>query len=227
MSGHGVGFVAMTDHAEDVDANRWSALVAGCERVSTSVIRVIPGLEFRFADYPGLHLLAMGLRRWICPASPEEFIEGVRGQGALTVVAHPGLAGYRLPACVQAEINGLEVWNGSFNTRYLPDPRAIALLRQLRRRRPEVVGTVGLDQHDLRNVRELRVVLKSDSADPLGEVRSGRFRNHGRTMAFSSALDWPVVALTGLYAVRAVFDRIEFVHDRLVRYQRRTAAGAP
>jgi hypothetical protein len=223
MTAHGIGFLGLTDHAEDVSPEQWAELVDECARLSRTGTWLIPGLEFRFAGHPGVHLLATGLRRWMRPETPAEFFAQVAGHAALTVAAHPGLARYVLPPEVEAGIDAIEVWNGAFNTRYLPDPRAIALLRRVRRRRPEVVGTVGLDQHDRRNVLELRVLLPSAVPDPLAELRAGRFRNHGRTMAFSSTLDWPGAMLGALYGARAVFDRIESVHDWFARRRRARA----
>ena len=226
MRQHRIGFLALTDHAEDVSAGQWTELVDACARASDADCRIIPGLEFRFAGYTGLHLLALGLRRWLQPATPGDFIAQVRGEAAMTVVAHPGLARYVVPTEVAAGIDAIEVWNGAYNTRYLPDPRAIALLRRIQQRRPEVVGTVGPDQHDARNDRQLRVVVESASSDPLADLRAGRFRNHGLTMTFAGAVDWSPSAIAALGAVRFVFDRIERTQDRWARRRQRLSGPA-
>ena len=57
----GIGFVGLTDHAEDFSEARWHEYVAECAGASTDAVRLVPGLEFRFADFRGLHLLAFGL----------------------------------------------------------------------------------------------------------------------------------------------------------------------
>jgi hypothetical protein len=225
MRSRGIGFLGLTDHAEDLDAGRWAELVADCGQASDADARIIPGLEFRFEGYPGLHLLALGLKDWIEPRTPGEFTDHVRGRAGLTIMAHPGLARYDLPPEVETEIDAIEVWNGAFNTRYLPDPQAIRLLRGVRQRRPSVVGIAGLDQHDARNDRELRLLLAADTSDPLGQLRAGRFRNHGRFMTFGSALDWPAVGLAGFTVVRGIFDRVERIQDRAAR--RRLARRTP
>src|SRR5215469_5131451 len=67
-------FVGLTDHAEDFDADRFAAYRAECAGLSDAAVTLIPGLEFRFEGYTGLHLLALGLTRWITPAKPEDFI---------------------------------------------------------------------------------------------------------------------------------------------------------
>src|SRR5690606_27132580 len=71
----GIGFVGLTDHAEDLDAGRFAECLGHCAEASRLGARLIPGLEFRFAGYPGLHLLAFGLARWIEPRTPAEFLE--------------------------------------------------------------------------------------------------------------------------------------------------------
>jgi len=217
----GISFVGLTDHAEDLSAEVWPDYVLQCRAQSDDHVQLLPGLEFRFAGFPGLHLLAIGLDRWISPETPADFIRACAPTPAFTVVAHPVLADYRVPGEVLAAISAIEVWNASYNTRYLPDPKAIRLLRDIRRRRPEVVGIAGLDQHDRCNDRETRVRVSSEG-DVLEALRSGRFENQGRTMRFGStvAIGGPQLACLGL--VRWAFDRLERTQDAVVRRLRRT-----
>ncbi len=214
----GIGFVGLTEHAEDLDASRWGEYVAACASASGEGVRLIPGLEFRFAGHKGLHLLALGLARWHEPATPAEFVERVAPDAGFTMVAHPVLTGHRVPDEVLAGVDALEVWNAAYNTRWLPDPRAVELLHQARRRRPAMVGVAGLDQHDSRNDRETRVRLLAEEADPLAALRGGRFENLGRTMRFDPAVSWGPARLGTLRAIRLVYDRIERTQDRLARW---------
>jgi hypothetical protein len=210
----GLKFVGLTDHAEDFDEGRFAAYRQECASVSDSAVTLIPGLEFRFVGHTGLHLLALGLARWIAPATPAEFIAESKGVTGLTIAAHPMLFQYQAPAEVCSGIDAIEVWNASYNTRYLPDPRAIRLLHEIRRTRPEVVGVAGLDQHDAANDRRTRVIVDAAAADPLGEIRAGRFSNEGFGMRFGS---WPASTLPLLEAVRFVFDRVERTQERLAK----------
>ena len=213
----GIAFVGLTDHAEDLDAAAFERLRSGCAEQSDASARLIPGLEFRFGGFDGLHLLALGLTEWIEPRTPEEFIRLARGRADLTVVAHPRLFRYRLPAPIAEGIDAIEVWNAAHNTRYLPDPGAIVLLNEVRRRRPEVVGTVGLDQHDSRNDREVRILLHRASSTPLTEIRAGRFTNKGRTMRFPAAVGWGRMRLGLLRGIRTIYDQVERIQDRTAR----------
>lgn len=213
----GIAFVGLTDHAEDLTPERWDEYVARCRAASTARVRIIPGLEFRFRGYTGLHLLALELARWIEPATPGEFVAMTRGTARLTIAAHPVLARWRIPDEVRAGIDAVEVWNASYNTRYLPDPRSIQVLHEIRRTRPEVVGTVGLDQHDCRNDRETRVLVASRAADPIGELRAGRFTNVGRTMRFDAAVAMSPARLGLLSTARWAFDRVERAQERVAK----------
>ncbi|HEX5385827.1 MAG TPA: PHP domain-containing protein [Gemmatimonadales bacterium] len=213
----GIGFVGLTDHAEDLDAQRFAELCRECREQSDSAVRIIPGLEFRFAGFRGLHLLAFGLREWIAPATPEEFVALARSRADFLALAHPKLCRAEPPRTVLTGVDAVEVWNAAYNTRYLPDPKAIALLRRIRRERTNVVGFAGLDQHDGSNDRQTRVVLDRPDAEPLDELRAGRFTNEGRTMRFSGATAWDPVRLGLLYAVRAIYDRVERFQDRAAR----------
>lgn len=191
--------------------------MAECRALSDERVQLIPGLEFRFAGHAGLHLLALALRRWITPQTPGAFIALARPVAGLTVLAHPVLARYRVPRSVLDGIDAIEVWNANYNTRYLPDPQAIAMLHALRERRPDVVGIAGLDQHDRRNDRETRVEVSAGAADPIAELRAGRFINRGRTLHFDAAVTMSPLQMRALTVTRWAFDGIERTQERVVR----------
>ena len=214
-------FVALSDHAEDLDPEVFRQYTEHCHAVSDAQVTLIPGLEYRFEGLKGLHLLALGLRQWIAPESPADFVAQARDRCGLTVLAHPVLARYRVPGAVLDGIDAIEVWNAAYNTRFLPDPRAIRLLHRIRRERPVVVGTAGLDQHDRRNDRQTRISIGAGAQDPLAEIRAGRFRNHGRTMAFDPGVSWGAARMAALTLVRWGYDRVERLQDRAARLQQR------
>ena len=217
----GIGFVGLTDHAEDFDAGIFERFQHECTSLSDGSTRLIAGLEFRFAGFPGLHLLALGLSRWIEPTSPAEFMVMAPDASRLTIVAHPILPRYTVPREVLEGIDAIEVWNGVYNTRWLPDPRAIRLLHETQRVRPAVVGTAGLDQHDRRNDREIRVILEQEGDDPLAELKAGRFINRGRTMSFDPWIRWSRFRLGALSLARWSFDRLERGQERISRALKR------
>jgi predicted metal-dependent phosphoesterase TrpH len=211
----GIDFIGLTDHAEDLTPELWDEYVERCAEISDERVRLIPGLEFHFEGEVGLHLLALGLTRWIEPRTPAEFIEQAGEAARFTVAAHPILHDYRIPDEVRDGIDAIEVWNATYNTRYLPDPRAIRVLHEIQRTRPNVVGTAALDQHDCRNDRETRVVVADRTADPLLELRAGRFVNVGRTMHFDAAVRMSAPGMRLLTVTRWALDRVERAQEWL------------
>jgi hypothetical protein len=212
-----ISFLGLTDHAEDFELDLWEDFVEHCRELSTDRVRLIPGLEFRFRGFTGLHLLALGLREWITPQTPAEFIDSASRAAGLTIVAHPVLPRYHIPNVVLDGIDAIEIWNASYNTRYLPDTRAIRLLHQVRLARPGVVGTAGLDQHDRANDRQTRVLVSATATDPIAEVKAGRFTNVGRTMRFDAQATIHPAALGALSVARVAFDGMERIQDRVAR----------
>ena len=206
-----ISWIGLTDHAEDFTADRFAEYVERCQTLSDHSVRLIPGMEYRFVGFTGLHLLALGLTRWIQPATPEEFIRDARLAARFTIAAHPVLFGYHLPASVIQGIDAIEVWNAAYNTRLLPDPKAIRLLHACRAKRAEIVGTAGLDQHDSRNDREMRVLVAAGEMDPLGALKAGRFVNVGRTMRLDPAVSLASVQLVALTCARWALYLVERV----------------
>jgi hypothetical protein len=208
-----LGFVGLTDHAEDLGPEVFRRYLLECEEHSRDGVRLIPGLEFRFEGFPGLHLLALGLRAWIEPATPDAFVELAPPVAALTIVAHPRLARYRLPESVRRRIDAIEVWNAAYDTRYLPDPSAFELLQSVRGERSELLAVAGLDQHDARNDRGTRVVLHRSTDDPLAELKAGRFTNRGLTLRFAARPNWGPLRLSALRGCRSGLRILERLHD--------------
>ena len=219
----GIGFVCLTDHAEDLDAELFARYVTHCGKLSDDTVRMIAGLEFRFAGYRGLHLLALGLSEWVEPPTPEAFPDRC---GAQVRVHHHGAS--RVSRITRRRIAS---WTASMPSRSgtlpitratCPDPKAIAMVREGRRRRPELLGTAGLDQHDARNDREVRILLDPGAEDdPLAALRAGRFTNVGRTMRFRPQMDWGPLRMLGIRALRAGFDAVERVQHHAGRMRRR------
>ena len=217
----GIAFIAMSDHAEDFDEERYHEFLAACNAQSDENVHIFPGLEFRFSGYKGLHLLALGLREWIRPETPAAFADLAPAACDLTVLAHPRLTRYRVPRVVRDSIAAVEVWNAAYDTRYLPDAAAIRLLHDIRRSRPEVIGIAGLDQHDARNDRETRVITHGGSDSPLKALRAGNFHNAGRTMCLGSTAEMSAPHAAVLSVASVALRVVNQLHDRVMRDRKR------
>jgi hypothetical protein len=221
----GLAFVAITDHAEDLDGAAYERLCAECAEQSRDGLEIIPGLEFRFVGHTGFHLLACGLSRWIEPATPEEFLSLARAHAQLLIAAHPVIWRNSYPPALLRQFDAIEVWNATYNTRYLPDPAAVRTVRALRRDGADTLAIVGLDQHDRRNDRGTRVGIDAGEPAPLMALRRGAFTNIGVTMRFAPTVSWSPLHQAALQVARTAWDAIERVQDRVARARKRTARG--
>jgi hypothetical protein len=222
----GIRWVGITDHAEDLDEEVFGEYLAHCASLSDDTFRFTPGLEFRFGGFRGVHLFAVGLDRWIQPRTFDEFFDQTDTAARFTVLAHPVLCRYVVPPTVLDRVDAIEIWNTNYNTRYFADPRAIALYHTLHARRPEVVATVGLDQHDSSNDREVRTLISSDDfAAPADALKAGRFRTIGRNAAFDSTASMSAGEMRSLRIRRSAFDVVERVQNRVVIAIRRLAVS--
>ena len=142
------------------------------------------------------------------------------------MLAHPVLCKYVVPQIVLDRIDAIEIWNTNYNTRYLADPRAISLYHTLHARRPEVVATVGLDQHDSSNDREVRTLISADDiADAADALKAGRFRTIGRNATFDSVASMSAGEMRSLRLRRTAFDVVERFQNRMVIAIRKLAVS--
>ena len=127
-----IGFIGLTEHAEDFRQ---------CDGTNTSARatrpRTLPSIDTRargsLRRIPRTALAGLRPRTLDEPTTPDAFITLAGPASSLTGLAHPILAGYDIPAAVRGGIDAVEVWNATYNTRYLPDPRAFRLLHKAAR----------------------------------------------------------------------------------------------
>ena len=217
-----IRWVGLTDHAEDFDPETFDIYRSHCAATSDDQFTFIPGLEFRFAGYRGIHLLAIGVSAWMEPHTFEDFFAQAGHAARFTVLAHPILCHYAVPQIVLDQVGAIEIWNTNYNTRYLPDPCAIELYHAAHDQRPDLLATVGLDQHDSRSDRGVRTLVSdSDMADPIAALTQGRFRTTGRSTSFDSVASITASDFRRLRLKRKLLDAAGFVHDRAIRAIRR------
>lgn len=173
----GHDFLLITEHNDDFDDEKMERFVAECEQLSTDGLVVIPGLEVN-CDF-GRHLLAIGVRRYIDMAEPDEAIGRIKENHGLAVFAHPALYQFRPFFKSVNDLNGVEVWNAHFDGRYAPNLKSLGLLHNLRKENPRIFAYSGLDLHSTAAFDDLclRVeVTEPTEGEILGSLKEGRFK---------------------------------------------------
>ncbi len=172
-------FLLMTEHAEDFDSKKMEALVAHCSFLSDEDFFIVPGLEFVVDVEHDVHLLAFGLSAMPPDNAFESIAAAVNQSGGFTVLAHPRRNNYYLPAEVKGNIDGVEVWNAAYDSRYLPNDKSYRLLGRLRADNAKKLAFAGLDLHDLTGFRNVTISLadKCESREELLQsLKQGSYR---------------------------------------------------
>jgi predicted metal-dependent phosphoesterase TrpH len=184
-------FMVVTDHAEDFPPGKAKKFIDHCKKVSDSDFLVVPGLEFNIDREREVHLLVVGLDGLPCENEPEAILKKVREgkNSALNVVAHLSRSNHYIPPEYEDKINGIEIWNAAYNSRYLPDQKAMRLFTNLKKKNSQLVGFGGLDLHDRSGFRELKICLTNschNEKELLDDLKAGKFKIRGQYMSLSS-----------------------------------------
>jgi len=80
---------------------------------------------------------------------PAEVARWIQAEGGIAVVAHPVRYDYRIPEAMAPYLNGIEIWNASYDGRVVPNDRSFRLLQRLRKDGHPLHGFGGQDLHRL------------------------------------------------------------------------------
>lgn len=209
-------FICVTEHADLMDDESIQRVVRDCDAHSGDGIIVIPGFEYAFPQDEGVHLLCVGIRDPVRGKRIARAVDEVRRLGGLSIVAHPSRNRYRIPEEIVPVIDGIEVWNAAYDSRYLPDAGSLDLWKSVRRRNPGVMAYTGLDMHDVRRFREVYLLLKREPAalepDVMEELRKGRFLGKGRYASVDASAPPPSLWLHALRAGRYFLRQADRLH---------------
>lgn len=184
-------FVVVTDHAEDFSQGMVNKFVDHCNEVSDKGFWIIPGLEFVIDKERQVHLLVVGIDESSSEIGPANILESVQEakNNTLAVVAHLSRSDHYIPPEYEKKIHGIEIWNAAYDSRYLPDHKAINLFWNLKKKNLQLVGFGGLDLHDNSGFRGLSLRVAKTCRNPQELVfclKKGNFEIHGPYMRLSS-----------------------------------------
>jgi PHP domain len=174
----GYSFIGMTEHSDTFDDAKMKTLVDECDRLSNERFLLIAGIEF--SCEANLHLIGLGIRHFTSLKDPVAVARFIRAQGGLAIVSHPSRYGYEIPPALIGELDGLEVWNASNDSRFVPDGKVIELWRRLRRHNEALAAFGGQDLHRITRQRHVRLVLDGEdggltTARIVSRLRAGDF----------------------------------------------------
>lgn len=141
----GYQFVAMGEHAEDLDEAKVKQLREESAESSNQTFCVIPGIEF--AGNQGMHIVGVGAASLIREMDPLGVIRGIHAQNGLAVLAHPKRIGWTCAPDILQAVNAAEIWNVGYDGKYLPSPKALSSFVQMQKINPKLLAVASHDFH--------------------------------------------------------------------------------
>jgi hypothetical protein len=220
----GYGFIILTEHAEDFNESRMQAYIRECDKYSNEKVLLIPGLEFGFEEYPNFHLLGIGIKTFITARDIVSTIEAIHAQNGLAVVAHPSRNGHFIPENIIDKIDGIEIWNAAYDSRYLPNNKSLGLYQKLKTKKESLIAFSGLDMHSVNNFRELTLSLNrtfSDSKELMDNLRHGRFINKGKLFGLRSSFNSSLLLYFAIIFGRILLKIMDYLYWAVVGLKRK------
>ena len=172
----GHSFLLISEHSDDFSDRKMEALVRDCDRLSSEMMVIIPGIEVH-CDF-GRHIVALGVREFIGTDSPDNVVKRINELGGLAIFPHPGVYHFRSFLEDVDGLHGVEVWNTRYDGPTAPNPKSFTLLQELREKNNTVFAFGGQDLHDVIEMDELCLTIEVESLSELeilSQLKRGSF----------------------------------------------------
>lgn len=196
--GKGYQFLAMGEHAEDLDEAKVQALRDQSIQNSDDQFCVIPGIEFAVTRQ--IHIVGIGIVNLIHLENPMYVAGQIGEQGGISILAHPKRLGWDCPPEVLLAMDAAEIWNVGYDGKYLPSAKALPAFERMRQINPRLLAIASHDFHRTASFYDVGVEMDAASLSPdpiLQNLKCGAYRvcsaffncdPHGHASAAGAAL---------------------------------------
>lgn len=178
-------FLALGEHAEDLDETKMQVLRQQSAENSTGQFCVIPGIEFVCSS--DIHILGIGAGNLISEKDPLSVIQAIHEQGGFAVLAHPKRIGWRCPREVLLALDAAEIWNVGYDGKYLPSAQAVTGFRRMKRINGKLLGVASHDFHRTGSFYDVAIEMDVAVLSPDAILRSLREGCYGIRSLFFRA----------------------------------------
>lgn len=173
---NGVQFVCMTEHTDDLTKERAAAFLAECAALSDETFLFIPGFE---VPYRRAHILMIGIRNFFERYAPTlDVLRTWSDSASFVVLAHPVRNRFEVEDGLLEQIDALEVWNQQYEGKRVPRVRSLRLFDTLKKKKPSLVATGGIDFHRKEHFSAPLVHLEVEAlreVDIIEKLKAGAF----------------------------------------------------
>lgn len=153
----GYSFICMSEHSDTLNEEKMAQYVQECQRVSSPDCLVVPGIEFTSEN--NFHLVGLGVQHYTDTKDPIRVAEFIHQQGGIAIIAHPIRYNYQIPKQLVHLVDGIEVWNGVYDGRFVPNDRSLELLREMRRENKSLLAFGAVDLHRITHHVKVTITL--------------------------------------------------------------------
>ena len=179
--GKGYQFLAMGEHAEDLNEAKVQMLVDQSNQHSNEGFRVIPGIEVAVTKH--MHIVGLGVTRLIPCSDPVTVVHEMHQQGGFAILAHPMRIGWHCAAEVLGAVDAAEIWNVGYDGKYLPSPVALSGFRRMQHVNPNLLAVASHDFHRTASFYDVGIemdVVSLSSNAILQNLRDGYYISRSR-----------------------------------------------
>ena len=184
-------FIAITEHAEDLDDRSAERLLDQCREHSCDQLRVIPGAEFSCGEF---HVLGIGVVTAERQANAIAAAETIHRRSGMAVLAHPKRFAWKCPADILRAVDAVEIWNVGYDGKFLPSAKALGAFVTMRQNNPCLLAVAGHDLHRRDSFYDVALEMDTPSlrADSILEnLRHGRYVMRSRLFRAGSDAQVP------------------------------------
>jgi predicted metal-dependent phosphoesterase TrpH len=178
---NGYQFLAMGEHAEDMNDEKVQTLLQQSAEYSDSEFCVIPGVEFAVTRH--MHIVSIGGTDLIREKNPVDVVEQIHRQGAFAVLAHPKRIGWDCPRDVLLAVDAAEIWNINYDGKHLPSSKAFNGFRRMQEINPKLLAVAAHDFHRTASFYDVGVEMEVESLTSsaiMNNLRQGRYAMRSR-----------------------------------------------
>jgi predicted metal-dependent phosphoesterase TrpH len=154
---HSYEFVALGEHAEDLDEAKASALRRLAADNSGPQFCMIPGIEYVCTG--DIHIVGIGAAQLIAERDPLRVIEMIHRQEGMAILAHPKRIAWKCPSDILLAVDAAEIWNINYDGKYLPSARSIGGFRDMQEINPKLLAVAGHDFHRIASFYDVRIEM--------------------------------------------------------------------
>jgi hypothetical protein len=210
-----IDFIVLTEHAEDFDDKKMQLFINDCNKATHEDFLVIPGLEF---NKNGIHILGIGIERFINDTDPEELIRKIHENNGLAILAHT--ADYKnIPYLTLKDVDMIEIWNPRYGERLSPSIKSIKIFHQFQTMKKKYIASGGLDLHRSEDLVPLYQVVSANQLkqkDILDSLERGNFTITNEIIQLSP-LSNPSIIMTVIISLFAFVQFVPNISKKIFR----------